>query len=163
MDVSRAGKNCLALKNIPHLLRGVTKLTAGHTGTQTVVADTDGVVFEGVCEIIVTLGHGSDEDADTLFGAERLHIVLDAHHGGVETKRHFPAVRGEMVGDWVFDDFQQFLLRVGGPDGEAVQELNHQTGKSLEGSRDADGRVDLDQDALGGVDVDLKLACLVDR
>ena len=43
-----------------------------------------------------------------------------------------------------------------------MKELHHETGKSLEGSRDADGGRDLDQHAFGGVDVDLELSSLVD-
>ena len=43
-----------------------------------------------------------------------------------------------------------------------MEELNHETGESLECSRNPDGRADFDQDASRGVDVDLKLAGLVD-
>lgn len=43
-----------------------------------------------------------------------------------------------------------------------MQQLNHQTGKALECTRDANRRRDLDQDTLGGMNVDLKLAGLVD-
>lgn len=44
-----------------------------------------------------------------------------------------------------------------------MEELNHQASKSLKGTWDSDGWADLDQDAFGRVDVDLKLAGLVDR
>ena len=40
--------------------------------------------------------------------------------------------------------------------------MNHETGESLEGTRDADRRTDFDEDALGGVDVDLEFTGLVD-
>jgi hypothetical protein len=43
-----------------------------------------------------------------------------------------------------------------------MQELDHETGEALEGSRYADGRADLDENAFGGVDVDLELAGFVD-
>ena len=43
-----------------------------------------------------------------------------------------------------------------------MQELDHETCKPFEGSRDADGWVDFDQDAFGGVNVNLKLAGFVD-
>lgn len=46
----------------------MAEFTAGHTGTQAVVADTDLVILERVGKIIMTLGHGTDEDADTLIG-----------------------------------------------------------------------------------------------
>lgn len=67
-----------------------------------------------------------------------------------------------MVGDWVFDDFQQLLLRRSGPDGELVQQLDHETSEALEGTWYADRGRNLNEDALGCVDVDLKLASLVD-
>lgn len=68
-----------------------------------------------------------------------------------------------MVGDGVLDDLEQLLLRGGGADGELVEQLDHQTGEALEGTRNADGGRDFDEDALGGVDVDLELAGLVER
>lgn len=44
-----------------------------------------------------------------------------------------------------------------------MEELDHQTGETLEGTWDSDSRADLDEDAFGGMDVDLKFAGLVDR
>lgn len=67
-----------------------------------------------------------------------------------------------MFGDRVLDDAEEFLLRGCGADGEAVEELDHETGEALEGTWDADGGVDFDEDAFGGVDVDLEFAGLVD-
>lgn len=43
-----------------------------------------------------------------------------------------------------------------------MEQLNHQTGKALEGTRNANGRADLNEDTFGGVYVYLKLASLVD-
>ena len=44
-----------------------------------------------------------------------------------------------------------------------MEELDHETGETLEGTWDADLWVDFDEDALGSVNVDLKLASFVDR
>jgi len=68
-----------------------------------------------------------------------------------------------MIGDGVFDDLEQLLLRVGGPDREPMQQLDHQAGEAFESSRNTHRRADLDQDALDGLDVDLELSGLVDR
>lgn len=43
------------------------------------------------------------------------------------------------------------------------QQRTHQATKPLERPRDPDRRVHFDQDALGGVDIDLKASCLVER
>lgn len=43
-----------------------------------------------------------------------------------------------------------------------MEQLDHQAGEALEGARDANGRRDLDQHALGGGYVDLQSASLVD-
>lgn len=43
-----------------------------------------------------------------------------------------------------------------------MQELDHQPCESLERTRDTDGRADLDEDALGGMDVDLEFSGFVD-
>lgn len=44
-----------------------------------------------------------------------------------------------------------------------MEELDHETSESLEGTWNTDGRADLDENPFGGVDVDLKFASLVDR
>lgn len=43
-----------------------------------------------------------------------------------------------------------------------MEQLYHETSKSLERTWDTDGRADFDKDTFGGVNVDLKLASLVD-
>ena len=133
------GKHHHHLDDVPNVLCGVAELAASHTGTEREVADGDGVVLVLVGEVVVALGHGADEDADALLGAEVRHVVADAHDGGVEGEGDFAAVRGQVVGDGVLDDFEQLLLRGGGADGQLVQQLDHQTREALEGTRDADG------------------------
>ena len=44
-----------------------------------------------------------------------------------------------------------------------MEELDHETSESLEGTRDPDGWADFDKNTLGSVDIDLKLAGFVDR
>lgn len=65
--------------DVPDILGGVAELTAGYTGTETEVADGNGVVLELIGKVIVALGHGTDEDADALLGSESLDVVLDTH------------------------------------------------------------------------------------
>jgi hypothetical protein len=67
-----------------------------------------------------------------------------------------------VVGDRVLNDLEELLLRVGGTNRQAVEQLDHQTSKPLERSGNADGRVDLDQNTLGRVNENLKAASLVD-
>lgn len=67
-----------------------------------------------------------------------------------------------MVGYRVLDDFQQLLLRVCGSDGKTVQELDHQTGESLEGTGNAHGGANFDENAFGRVDVYLELSGFID-
>lgn len=110
----------LCSQNIPHLLGCVAELAASHTGTETVVADGDGIVLEGVGKVIVALGHGTDKDGDTLAGAQGLDVVLGADNGGLETHSHLTAVRGQVVGNGVLDDLEQLLLGIGGTNGQAV-------------------------------------------
>lgn len=153
-----AGKS----KNVPGFFGSMAEFTARHTCTQTVVADTDGVVLEGVGKVIVTLGHGTNEDANALVGTHGLDVVGGSHHGGLETEGHLPAVGGEVVRDRVLDDLEQLLLRVCRADRQPVKELNHQTGEPLEGSGDTDGGVHFDQNPFGGVNENLQSSGLVD-
>lgn len=67
-----------------------------------------------------------------------------------------------MVGDWVLDDLDELLLGRSRADLVSVQQLDHETSKTFECSRDADGGAHADEDVLGCLDVYLELASLVD-
>lgn len=140
----------------------MAELAASDTGAQAVIADTDGLVFELVGKVVLSLGHGADEDTDAFGGGQGVDVVPYTDDIGVETQSDLSAIRWEVVGDGVLDDLQQLFLGVDRSNGEAMEQLDHETRKALEGSRDSHGRADLDQDALGGVDEDLQFAGLVD-
>lgn len=108
------------------------------------------------------LRHGPHEDADALIGTQSVEIIPHPDHGGFIAHGYLAAVGRQVVGDRILDDPQQLLLGIGGANGESMQKLDHETGEALEGARNADGRVDLDQDPFGGMDVDLEFASLVD-
>lgn len=97
-------------EDIPNLFGRVAEFAAGHTGTKTVVADTDSFVLEGVGKVIVALGHGTDENGDTLVGVQRLQVVLGADHGRLETHGHLAAVGGQVVGDRVLNNLEELFL-----------------------------------------------------
>ena len=86
------------------------ELAASNTCGQAVVADTDGLVPEGISEVVFAFGHGSNKDTNTLVGLEGIDIVSDSDDLGVETQGHLPAVGREMVCDGVFDDLEKLLL-----------------------------------------------------
>lgn len=67
-----------------------------------------------------------------------------------------------MLGDGVLNHLEELLLRSSAADGETVEQLDHETGEALEGTWNADGGGDFDEDVFGRVDVDLKLAGFVD-
>lgn len=140
----------------------MTELAACNTGTEGEVADRNRVVLVLVGEAIVTLGHGSNEDTNALLGTEVGHVVTHSHNRCIEGQCDLAAVGRKVVGDRVLDDLEQLLLRGGGANGQFVQELNHKTREALESTRDTHSRRDLDEHALGGVDVNLESAGLVD-
>lgn len=84
--------SCGISHNIPNLFGSVTELTTGHTGTKTVVTDTDALILEGIGKVIMTLGHGTDEDGDTLIRLQRLQIIPGAHQRGLKTHGHLAAI-----------------------------------------------------------------------
>lgn len=149
-------------EDVPGFFGGMAEFTAGHTSTQAEVADTDGVILEGISKVIMTLGHGTDKNTNALICIQRLDIVCCSDHGCLETESHLTAVGGQVIGNGILDDLQQLLLRVGRADGEPVKELNHQSGKPLEGPRNTHRGVHFNQNPLGGMDKNLKLASLVD-
>ena len=149
-------------EDVPGFFGGMAEFTASHTSTQAEVADTDGIILEGISKVIMTLGHGTDKNTNALICIQRLDIVCCSDHGCLETESHLTAVGGQVIGNGILDDLQQLLLRVGRADGEPVKELNHQPGKPLEGPRNTHRGVHFNQNPLGGMDKNLKLAGLVD-
>ena len=103
--------------DVPDVFGRVTKLATGDAGTETVIAETDLVVDERVGEVVVTFGHGADEDADALVGGQVGDVVPHPHDGGVVAKRHLPTTRRQMVGDGVLDDLEKLLRRIRRPNG----------------------------------------------
>lgn len=149
------------LKDIPCVLGRMAEFTASHAGTQTVIADTDGLVLEGIGEIVVSLCHGTDKNTDAFLRAEGLEVIANTHDRRLVTHGDFAAVGREMVGDGVLDDPEQLLLGICRTNRQPMKQLDHETGKTLEGAWNADRRVDLDQDTFGGMDVDLQFTGLV--
>lgn len=83
----------------------MAEFAAGNTGTQAVVADTDGVILVLVRKVVPSLSHGTDKHADALLGTKRLDIVSDTHHGCIETQSNLPAIRRKVVRDGILNDF----------------------------------------------------------
>lgn len=150
------------LKDVPGVLGGVAELAAGDAGRKTEVANGDFLVNKRVGKIVGTLGHSTDKDTNALVVIELVNVVPDSHDRRIETEGDLAAFGGQVVGNGVLDDAKQLLLGVGGLNGEAMEQLHHETGKALEGTRDAHRGGDLDQHTLGGGDVNLKPAGLVD-
>lgn len=97
-------------EDIPNLFGSMAELAAGNTGTETVVADTDSFVLERIGKVIVALGHGTDENGNTLIGVQRLQVVLGTDHGRLETHGHLAAVGGQVVGDRVLNNLKELFL-----------------------------------------------------
>jgi len=140
----------------------MTELAARHTRTQREIANTNGIILELIRKVILPFRHRTHKHANTLLRSQPPNVVSHPDDLGIETQRDFAAVRGKVLRDWVLNDFEQLFLGVDAADGEAVQELDHQAGETLEGAGDADGGGDFDEDVFGGVDVDLELAGFVD-
>jgi hypothetical protein len=140
----------------------VTELAASNTGRQRKVADRNLLIHKRVGEVILTLGHRTDENTNTVLGIRRFNPLTNLDKWCIEAQRNFAAVRRQVVSDGVLNHAKQLLVRVGGANRQAVQKLHHETGKTLERSGNADWGRDLNQDALGGMDIDLELAGLVD-
>jgi hypothetical protein len=150
------------LEDVPDILGGMTEFTACYAGTQIELADGDAVVLDVVREVVIALGHGTYKDGNALALVESANVVADTYDLRVETERDLAAIRWQMVGDGVLDNLDELLLGCRRADLMSVQELDHETGKSLERTRDAHCRADPDEHILRGVDVDLEFARLVD-
>lgn len=152
----------MASEDGPGILGSVAKLATSDACRETVIADGNLFVDKLVGKIIITLGHGADKDADTFVLLERVNIVTHRHHLGIKAEGDLATLGRQVVGDGILDDLEQLFLGGDGANGQAVQELHHQTGEALKGTRNAHRRAHLDEHALGRVDVNLQFAGFVD-
>jgi len=141
----------------------MTELAARHTSAQREIADTDRIILELIREVILPLSHRPHKHANALLRPKSTDVVSNPDDLRVETQCDFATIGGQVLRDGILDDFEELLLGIDAADREAVEELDHETGETLERAGDADGGGDFDEDVLGGVDVDLELAGFVDR
>ena len=88
----------------------MTKFAAGYTGAEIEVADSDGIVLDVICEVVVSFGHCTDENSNTFILVETLDVVPHPHHFSVETEGDLPAIGREMVRDGILNDLYELLL-----------------------------------------------------
>lgn len=100
-------------QNIPDILHGVAELAACHTGRKGVVADGDLLIYHGVGEAVVALGHGSHENTDALFGLQSLNVIATPDQLGVKTQGYLPAIWRQVVSNGVLNYAQKLLVGVG--------------------------------------------------
>ena len=112
---------CSRSYNVPDIFGSMAELTAGHTGAQTVVADTDGVVLESIGEIVLTFSHCSNKNTDAFVSSQSLDVILYSHNLGIVTQGNLPTVVWQVIGNGIFDDFKEFLLGVCRPYGKSMQ------------------------------------------
>jgi len=105
---------------------------------------------------------GTDNEDDRLIG-ERSDEVCDVDeltsNGSTDTE----CTRREILCDGVLDDLEEDIRTISGSDLEFIEELDHQTGETLESTGNTHAGRDVDEDVAGGLDVHLQVTSLVER
>lgn len=109
---SHRRRNHASLHDVPDILGRIAELSTGYAGAETEVADTDSMVLELVCEVVLTFSHCTYENADALLRSEIRYIVCYPHYGRIMAQRDFVAIWWEMVGDWILYHFEKLFLRI---------------------------------------------------
>lgn len=109
-----------ASQDVPYILDSVAELAAGHTSRERVVADSNLLVHKRIGKAVVTLCHGTNEDADALLRVEGLNEVATAHERSIEAQGHLAAIRGQVVSDGVLDHTEKLLVGVGRANGKPM-------------------------------------------
>ena len=96
--------------DVPNVFGRITELATGDTGAKAEVADTDGVVLEFICEIIVALGHCTNENTYALFGPKIGYVILHSDNRSIKTESDFSTIWRQMVGYRVLNDLEKLFL-----------------------------------------------------
>lgn len=83
----------------------MAEFTASYACTEVEVTDGDAVVLDMICEIIISLRHGTNENCNALTLPEPSNVVADTYNFRIEAECNFAAVWRKVVGDGIFDDF----------------------------------------------------------
>ena len=99
----------------------MAEFTACHAGTQAVIADTDGVVFEEIRKVVISFGHGSYKNTDAFVRTETRNVIADSDNLCLKRECNFATVVWKVVRDRVLDNFEKLLLRRCRSDGQTMQ------------------------------------------
>lgn len=106
-SVSSDGEHLpLQLDDVPDVLNSVAEFATRHASTQAVVAYADSVVLEAVCKVVLTFGHGTNENAHALFWPYVLNVVLDPNNVGVVAECDLTAIWRKMIRYGILDDLE---------------------------------------------------------
>jgi hypothetical protein len=100
----------LQLNDVPDVLHGVAEFTTRYASTQAVITYADSVVLNAIGKVIITFGHGTNENAYALFRPYVLYIVFDPNDVGIIAKCNLAAIWWKMIRNGVLDDLKQFFL-----------------------------------------------------
>lgn len=153
----------LHLHHPPKILQRTTKLAARNTGAQAVLADTDLLIHHSIGKVVLSMSHGTYEHGDTASLRNRREVATQPLNRTIEGEGDFVRVGWEVIRDGILDDPQKLFATTHAADAELVQKLDHESGETFEGSRNAHVRVDFDENTTGGVDVDLEETGFVER
>lgn len=78
--------------DVPRILASVAKFAASDTCAETVIADTDRFVLEGVGEIVLSFRHGTHKYTDAFAVVQGVDIIPDFDDVGIVTEGNFPAI-----------------------------------------------------------------------
>jgi len=90
----------------------VTKLATSNTRTEAEIADTDRLVLESIRKVVLSLGHGANEDTYAFIWCKALDVVFDPNHFRFKGQCDLPAVWRKVIRDWALDDLEKLFLRV---------------------------------------------------
>ena len=72
------------LENIPYVFGAMAELAAGNAGTEVELANGNAVVLDVIREVVVALGHGTNENCNTLALVKTTDVVADSYNFRIE-------------------------------------------------------------------------------
>ena len=149
------------LNDIPQVFEGAANLGASDTGTQWELANRNLFITILVGKIIWPMRVRSNDETDGFILGQRRGKLRDTDRRCISGTDNFAASDRQMVGYWVFDDFEKLFSALRRSDRELVQQLNHQSRKTLKRARNTRMRMHFNKNIVSRADVHLQMTSLV--
>lgn len=112
------------LQDSPHIFNGTSDFATSYWCWQRVFGNTNLFIDIAVSKVVSTVSHSSDSHNNALIFWDWWQIFRKSNGGCIPWQWDLSCIRRQVIGDWIFDDTQEFFAAVNTSNAQLMQQLN---------------------------------------